>query len=429
MRKSAEEYVLVKAMSEAVNNPVLRALLGTGGGNLSELDSALARADKASSDLDAHWREVADFNHYFTERGWIYYDPMNLEFVKSVNAVAAGDDLDAAETMIVEHYDEKHLRFMLNLMKYVKAFQPRMARARQALEDHLTGRYDATVLALIPIIDGTVQDAHEKRRGFFAGGTDLTAWDSIVAHPQGLMELARIFSKTRPKTNTEPLTLPYRNGIVHGTDLNFGSRLVATKLWALLFTLRDWALKSERGELSAPPQEQESTLSESVAKLIAARQDHAAIDAWEPRGLEFGRDLPETGIPDLYEIGTPERALVTMLCAWQAKNYGAVRDCMVKAFREMDKKELFYRLRNWYINRPLSAFALQQFEREAPGAVDIVTILHFGDEPDQAYTVTFRVLCETRFGKISYEGVSDAHWGLLEWSPPIKSEGLTHSAS
>lgn len=412
----------MNAMREAVNNPLFRALLGAGGGNLGELDSALARVKEASRDLDVHWREVAAFNRYFTERGWIYYDPMNLEFVKSVNAVAAGDDLDNAETMIVEHYDEKHLRFMLNLMKYVKAFQPRMTRARQALEDHLAGRYDATVLALIPIIDGMVQDAHEKHRGFFAEGTDLTAWDSIVAHPQGLMELARSFSKTRPKTNTEPLTLPYRNGIVHGTDLNFDSRLVATKLWALLFTLRDWALKSERGELRAPPPEQEPTLSESAAKLIAVRQNRAALDTWEPRGLEFGRDLPETGTPDLYEAGTPERALVTMLCAWQVRNYGAVRDCMVKAFREMDKKELFYRLRDWYANRPLSTFALQRFEREAPGAVDIVTTLHFGDELDQAYMVTFRALCETRFGEISYGGAADAHWGLLGWNPPTKSE-------
>lgn len=66
----------MNAMRKVVNNPLFRALLGAGGGNLGELDSALARVNEASKDLDAHWREVAA-NRYFTKRGWIYYDPMN----------------------------------------------------------------------------------------------------------------------------------------------------------------------------------------------------------------------------------------------------------------------------------------------------------------------------------------------------------------
>lgn len=83
---------------------------------------------------------------------------------------------------------------------------------------------------------------------------NLEAWDSIADHHTGLTVLARIFQTGRRKQTTEPLTTPYRNGILHGVDLGYDNQMVATKTWAALFAIRDWALKAEQDLLAAPPE-------------------------------------------------------------------------------------------------------------------------------------------------------------------------------
>lgn len=70
----------------------------------------------------------------------------------------------------------------------------------------------------------------------------MTAWDSIAAHETGLQTIASLFSESRNKTNDEVITLPYRNGILHGRELAFDNKLVAAKVWATLFAIKDWSV-------------------------------------------------------------------------------------------------------------------------------------------------------------------------------------------
>ena len=419
VKKQAEDLEQLRALRRFMNSPLGKLIVGINGGNPERLESDFVRAEKLAVEFEAHFDEVVTFNKLLTPLDWIYYNPLSLTVVRNVNAVALGGDLEAAEAMLVKHYDGENLWFGLNQVKYVEAFKPRMARAKQAHADHLAGRYDMVVLTLLTLIDGMVQDASTERRGFFAEGTDLRAYDSIVAHDAGLMELARIFSRTRPRTNSETLTIPYRNGILHGTDLDFGNQLVVTKLWALLFALREWALKSERGELQAPPPKPEPTWKEVFKGIAESHRENANLAVWKPRKVVFGTDLPATGTPDLYETGMPEHTLVTILCAWKTGNYGTIRDCMCRSFQQLPKKELFKELRNWIANRPLKAFTLERFEREVPGALDIATSLRFANDPDRVYPLSFRLVSETHAGKPSFEGAADARWGLLRWNTPV----------
>ncbi len=62
------------------------------------------------------------------------------------------------------------------------------------------------------------------QRGFFATDVDLRAWDSISAHDKGLNAIARIFQKTRRKTTTEPISVPYRHGIPSWSRLELRQR-------------------------------------------------------------------------------------------------------------------------------------------------------------------------------------------------------------
>ena len=81
---------------------------------------------------------------------------------------------------------------------------------------------------------------YTKSKGFFAEGTDVTAWDCLVGCSDGLTKMKGIFNKGRNKTNHEEIRVPYRNGILHGRDLNYGNEYVSCKCVALMFALADW---------------------------------------------------------------------------------------------------------------------------------------------------------------------------------------------
>lgn len=419
LQKQADQLEQFRAMQKVfTQDPLGRDFVAATGVNVAELEQTFAKLDELEATFEDHVEAVYTFNTLFAVRGWVVYDHLNLDLIKKVNQKGLVGELEAAEQMLVEYYDEATVRWKLKLFGSVKAFRLRVPLARKTLEDYAAERYHACVPVVLALADGLVNELHETHRGLFAEGTNLTAWDSVAAHSQGLAVLVRTLSKRRVKTTTEPLTPPYRNGIMHGNDLGYGNKMVAAKTWALLFTVRDWAYRAEHGQLSAPPEEPEPTLAESLRAWKNVQQNEVSIEAWGPRNLSFGVDLPVAGTPDLYQEGTPERVLVTMLNAWQRGNYGGIADCMCWGIRTMPKKELFYRLRNWCADRSLLSFELMRFERQLPGCTDIVTSLRFVDDEEKEHTVAFRLSCETSAGQSSFERATDAQWGLFWWDKP-----------
>ncbi len=55
----------------------------------------------------------------------------------------------------------------------------RYSLIQKAFEDHFAGRYYASIPLFLIIIDGSVND-FTKSKGFFADGTEVTAWDCLV---------------------------------------------------------------------------------------------------------------------------------------------------------------------------------------------------------------------------------------------------------
>ena len=49
------------------------------------------------------------------------------------------------------------------------------------------------------IIDGAVNHVLKKNQGLFAQDVDLTLFDSIIGHEEGLSSLIQLMSKTRKK--------------------------------------------------------------------------------------------------------------------------------------------------------------------------------------------------------------------------------------
>lgn len=195
------------------------------------------------------------FNECFASLGWIAYESMNLEVMKKAISVYESLGFQAAEDFLAESYDEECLKWGILRFNGNREFRRRIRLAELAKADYLAGRYHACIPLLLSMLDGLVNDV-SKHVGFFAESADMTAWDCIAAHESGLQFLSSLMTKGRNKTNEDPISIPYRHGILHGRELAFDNKTVAAKCWATLFAARDWAVAVSEGKKSPKPKEE-----------------------------------------------------------------------------------------------------------------------------------------------------------------------------
>ena len=100
---------------------------------------------------------------------------MNHEVAEAAVERAEAGDLAGGEQVLVDYYDEETLRLGIGRMRAVKAFLPRMPLAEKALIDYREGRFYASTLVTLTLLDGMVDDLGSV--GFFAGEVKLAAWD------------------------------------------------------------------------------------------------------------------------------------------------------------------------------------------------------------------------------------------------------------
>lgn len=326
------------------------------------------------------------FNSLLSPRGWIAYESMNFEVIKETVEIAERGDLDKAEQKLVEYYNPDNIHRKITALQGIKEFKPRMQLLENAFSDYKERRYYACIPIVLMMIDGFVNDIEQK--GFFAEGTDLTAWDSIAAHSSGLNVLAKIFGQTRKKTNSEPITIPFRNGILHGRDLNFDSELVAAKTWAVLFCVADWARAIKDGKKipipEAPPKELKEHLLEfaEMLKVFKEQQEQnkkhkVLLEEWKPRSLLTGAYIPSNGSIDDFLDNTPERELVKFFENWKNSKYGIIAG-QIWDFHSIPEtiSKKAGRVRSALENIELQSFRLICIDDQAPAITEIKVELY-----------------------------------------------------
>lgn len=414
IKKFLEEINNLKSMKAAL--PLLRPFLKLLGGDINNLDEAFAKVEEMEL-LAAEMSTIPDrFNDIFAPRGWILYDMLNFEVAKAAVYKAESGDIGSAEHHLVEYYDEKTINSHLAFMMGVKVFRPRIPLARKALSDYVAERYHASVPVVLMLLDGMVNDLGGQ--GFFTQGVDLEAWDSIAAHSKGLAALSKVLGEGRYKTTTDPIFLPYRNGILHGMDLSYDNKMVAAKAWAALFAARDWALKVEQGKVKPPPQEpkKEKTLGELFTQIRDIASDRAALDAWMPRTIQLGVDVPISGTPADYGSGTPEHKLVSFLIFWQSRNYGYMAKCVPF----MDKKYIGNRLpaslRQYYENKRFKSFKLLEINDNSLTVTTVkASIVYEQDENAVEKVIDFHIVKEDADGKPALPSRPDSDWVIYTY--------------
>ena len=241
-------------------------------------------------------RLIESFNKYFSDAGWCAYDSMNMPLMENAVKAYEADGLDAGEQVLIQYYQTDVKDIMHWLKNKAKPFMERYELIKCAFDDHFAKRYHASIPLFLIIIDGAVND-YTKSKGFFAEGTDVSAWDCLVGCSDGLTKLKDIFNKGRNKTNHDEIRLPYRNGILHGRDLNYANKYVSCKCISLMFALADWMNMKDSEDARKQKFEKECNpppISESLKKMKQNAIDRQEIQKWVKRDIKIGETIPAT---------------------------------------------------------------------------------------------------------------------------------------
>ncbi|TIM10968.1 MAG: hypothetical protein E5Y67_25335 [Mesorhizobium sp.] len=283
---------------------------------------------KQFQDLDAQVESVKvmlanrdRFAEIYSPLGWVNYDRMSVDAV----AKALAAEVDEGEAILTAyHLDPDNLRFLgyrfhtSHYASWGELYE--RAVERTAVEDYLS----AIPLILI-VIDGICTTTIAKHP--FSGGADAPVFDSQTSGPGGLSEGLALFGSTRRKLDSSSITLPFRHGIVHGLNPNFGHSLVAAKAFNLLQAMVDYfdRRRDEAQRLAKAAEEQRPVDWKELGHSLLKNADtKKRLDAWEARPTIANTIITSSMSAGNLEEGSPEKAAVVYIENLVKRNFGAL---------------------------------------------------------------------------------------------------------
>jgi len=252
----------------------------------------------------------AEFNDTFAKRGWIASGAINTEAALQALALAKTQRWDEADQVLAASYPASYIRAQLGSMTKLQCFAPRMTLARLALDDYEAGRYHACVPVTLALIDGTAKDL--TGAGVFRANLRVKPKESFLEIGPGIASLFTALSAPRMITSTSTIAIPFRHGIIHGTDLGYANSIVAAKAWAALLALGHYAK-----DFLEPPPKPGPRLMEILREAARTREELDEMEAesrdWQPRD---SASLERVYASQQFDDGTPEAAVAAALKAW-----------------------------------------------------------------------------------------------------------------
>ncbi|WP_404337962.1 hypothetical protein [Planococcus rifietoensis] len=269
------------------------------------------------------------FGEYFSNRGWCAYESFSSTVMENIVNLAEIECIDVAEEEMLAYYRNKLTINTGTLLKNSE-FKKRIPIFKVAINHHISKDYISSVPLFLMLMDGFVNDI--ERTGLFATQTNLTAWDSIAAHENGIGKIVKELNRSRKKTTIDSIDFPYRNGILHGRDLNYANEKVSAKALNLLLALGDWAEAKRKMKMGksqeqfVPPTYQENleALSEILIQHQQTQEFREQINKWKKREIKVGIDIPAHGEEELYEKNSPERSMIKFFEYINQRNYGHI---------------------------------------------------------------------------------------------------------
>lgn len=296
--------------------------------------SDLTRIKTEMATFERHLANLDYFEHVYAPLGWTPYDNLDVKLLERLS----GLDMAEAELALTEHYLDadplKLFAFRFRRPAYV-AWRDLFAHTVERL---IASDFLSAVPLLLIIVDGVCQ--HHLQKSAFGGAADQEVFDSMTNTPNGLKHALALAGRTRKKLFADAIDAPYRNGILHGRDVNFGHAIVAAKAVNLLHATVDYidkrADEHERIAKAAGDQRPPDWAA-YLASRDRQRQFTASIEAWRPRPPREGVFASHESATGL-EQDSPEYAAVAFLKAAASKNFGKLAELTLDYTRRAPKK-------------------------------------------------------------------------------------------
>ncbi|MEK5070726.1 hypothetical protein [Sporosarcina sp. FSL K6-1508] len=372
-----------------------------------------------------------NFNRAFKDTGWIAYESLSVEIMEESIRIAGDSGTDNAEQFLADYYTDKE-KINYLCMRAKRRLGERSTLFKDALSDHFDKNYYSCIPLFLMIIDGFVNE--EEATGFFAESTDFIAWDSIVGHETGLKEVSKLMSKTRRKTNVEEIKIPYRNGILHGRDLNYANPFVSSKLLAVIFSLMDWIeakkkMKSgETKEAYTPPTFEEtfSSLSKFAETRVKLNEQQVLIDEWKKRDIEVGVSVPKNGEVEEFEEGTPEKCLIEVFKYINDNNFGYLVDRIFYDSRQTTKAKKAGEIKELLKDIVIISYEIQEIQDEAPAVTEITVKVNLEVNGNiKSVDEKFRLIYSDNEQNPFVRGGTEGTWRVID-NFPFRWELIEH---
>lgn len=309
------------------------------------------------------------FNKLFATDGWICHNALNQKILEEAVKLGLENRIDEAKKILIDSIDEIFIDIILIKCQNREHFKLRVDLLTLLKTDYLEERYHSCIPLLLALIDGLANDI-SNHIGFFTEKSEFELFDSITAHSSGLPFLKTIMNSSRKVTCNEKITIPYRNGILHGRDLNFANKEVASKCWWVLATLIDWA-----DERSIKKHKNEEPFLETLKKYSETIKIQQKINLWQKRPSQsfifWQNQTTET-----LEESSPEYKLLEFLQSWKEQQWGKLTPSLLHTIGEHHGKATKY-IKTDYSTMKLLNFHIISSSDQTPSSTVIKTHLHY----------------------------------------------------
>ncbi|RZV42833.1 MAG: hypothetical protein EX271_05040 [Acidimicrobiales bacterium] len=285
-----------------------------------KIKEAFKKVESAMTDFEDNQKALIKFAELYGPEGWVAFDGVAAPLIKSVSE----QEVKTGEPDLINHFLDKGTLERLGWRFHGDRFREWLT-IYETIKDRLEAEDFISAVPLIQIvIDGVCQK--HLQMSPFSGGADAVVFGKLVDQDY-LVEAFRIHGRTRKKINSEPIDTPYRNGILHGCDTNFGNELTAAKAINLLQATLEYlsarlvetqTIEKAREE-QTPPKWRD--LANQITRTNAIKK---ATESWSSRGtIIFVHDGGFEYTPEIQDQ-TPESAALVFINAMVEKNYGAL---------------------------------------------------------------------------------------------------------
>lgn|GEM_PF-1778717 len=371
-----------------------------------KIKDAFKKVESAMTDFEDNQKALIKFAELYGPEGWVAFDGIAAPLIKSV----AEQEVKTGEPTLINHFLDKGNLERLGWRFHGDRFREWLT-IFETIEERLgAGDYLSAVPLIQIVIDGICQK--HLQMSPYSGGADAVVFGKLVDQVY-LVEAFRIHGRTRKKINPEPIDTPYRNGILHGCDTNFGNELTAAKAINLLQATLEYlnarlvetqAIEKAREEQTPPK------LRDLANQITRTNEIKKATEAWSARStIIFVHKGRSEYTPDIRNQ-TPEAAALVFINAMVGQNYGALGG-MIANIREYTPGKHIYETKSRMEGFVLNEGRLHQVidTAAAVSKVDIyIKASLFGR--DNEGVVELVMNCLTPEGNAQVRGVEPFSW-------------------